>query len=257
MALHTNQVPDSRPRGEARAHLRTLLADAERVARGGGTLGADTREALRTAAIEAAPLPRSLGRRLSGVMSTDALRTRQAPREELSGLTDDVMRIAEGERFARARMSGAYLDVPEALRFWRRVAFGATCVLVIGVLWSTQASPPHAARPLHGNSALEPLDPRNQLRLLTPFDPQDGSKATVRNATMTPAGTAGERNTPFGLPERLGPGSADMGSNGVEIFTGSGGNVFFIDPSGRTRLRVGFGAPRPAAPSAPESPERN
>ena len=241
------------PGPDARSHLRSLLAQAERVMREGTNLDAGAREALRTAAVAAAPLPRALSRRLSNVMATDALRTRQEPREQLDGLTDDVMRIADGERFSRARMSGSYLDAPEALRFWRRVAFGATCVLVLGVLWTTQAEQPARVTPGHGNSALQPLDPRNQLRLLTPYDARASSAGGTGSSPMTPAATS----TPGDLrmPPRFGHGPA--GAHGIEIFGGADGSVFFIDPSGRTRLRVGFGAPRPVAPSAPESPERN
>lgn len=243
---------------DAKTHLRSQLAQAERVMRAGGGLDAETRDALRTAAVAAAPLSRALSRRLSQVMSTDALRGRQEPRDQLRGLTDDVMRIADGERFSRARMSGSYLDAPEALRFWRRVAFGATCVLVIGVLWSTQAQEREGVAPGHGNSALRPLDPRNQLRLLTPFEARDAAAGGTGSSRMTPAGT----NTPdeLRMPQRFGHDPAGHGLSGqgsIEIHGGARGSVFFIDPSGRTRLRVGFGVPQPAAPSAPESPERN
>ena len=251
----TNHEPASRSPKQARGHLRVLLSQAERVMRDGARLDETSRERLRTAAVEASPLSRALSRRLAQVMSTDALRARQAPREELRGLTDDVMRIAEGERFSRARMSGAYLDAPDALRLWRRVAFGATCVLIIGVLWSTQAPTGDRASPRSGNSALQPLDPRNQLRLLTPFEARDAYVGGTGNSAMTPAGTSAPRD--WRTLERFGHGPAGAGTNAIEIFGSANGNVFFIDPSGRTRLRVGFGAPRPAAPSAPESPERN
>ncbi len=258
MARQTGQQPTSRARREARSQLRTALAQAERVTRSGGILGTDARDALRNAAIAAAPLSRVLTRRLSRVMSMDALRTREEPRDELRGLTDDVMRITDGERFARARMSGTYLDVPESLLFWRRVAFGATCVLVLGVLWSTQAPPRNTATRGHGNSALEPLDPRNQLRLLVPFKAKDASAGGMGRATMTPAGSPAGAGTAHdvSLPGRFGHGPASRGTPGLEVL-GSGGNVFFIDPSGRTRLWVGFGVPRPGPLSSPELPERN
>ena len=249
---------DPGPGANTRSRLRSLLVQAECVMRDGASLDGKARDALLAAAVDAAPLPRALSRRLSNVMATDALRTRQEPREQLDGLTDDVMRIADGERFSRARMSGSYLDAPEALRFWRRVAFGATCVLVLGVLWNTQAQQPARVTPGHGNSALQPLDPRNQLRLLTPFDAREFSAGGTGSSPMTPAATS----TPgeLRMPERFGHGPAGpgvFGQGGIEIFGGTKGSVFFIDPSGRTRLRVGLGAPRPAAPSAPESPERN
>jgi len=285
MTKQAGHEPNSRSRAETRSHLRAVLVQAERLTRSGAVLDTDTRDALRSAAIAAAPLSRAFSRRLSGVMSTDALRTREEPHDELRGLTDDVMRIADGERFARARMSGTYLDVPDSLRFWRRVAFGATCVLVLGVLWNTQTSPREAVTRGHGNSALEPLDPRNQLRLLTPFEARDasargssargssargssarGSSAGSDSARSNPAREVGSSTmTPTGagapydmrLPERFGRDPAGKGTAGLELLMESGGSVFFIDPSGRARLRVGFGAPRPAPPSTPELPERN
>ncbi|MDF1702278.1 MAG: hypothetical protein P1V36_14085, partial [Planctomycetota bacterium] len=79
-------------------------------------------------------LPPALARRLTRVQARLALQGRRVPAEALSGVYEAVRAAAEGDSWARAGMSGVFLDAPRSLARWRTAALAACVLLAVGAL---------------------------------------------------------------------------------------------------------------------------
>ena len=231
---------------EALTALETLLADHRRRAAGccdgtaEETARRDLEEALATLEAAAAAEPALAARhraRLERARGLGALSTRRVPTERLDGLYEAV-RAGTRDPWARAGMSGAFLDAPQSLVRWRMLATAASLVLAVGIglqLGRQDAASPRAPHPLS--------DPRDELLL----------------RLDAPVATAGEAIQPVGLPgAQAAPGTwvsdEPARAAGTMVFTfpaGRGDDVRIFDAIDR-RLRL-----RPAPPPARGDPEHN
>lgn len=104
-------------------------AEASRVAGEAAARMAEIELRVRTHPEEAA----RLAARLNRVRADHALRMRELPDEALDGLYEDIRAGLTGDgAWLRAGMSEAFLDAPNALVIWRRVAVAACLLLAVG-----------------------------------------------------------------------------------------------------------------------------
>lgn len=116
-----------------------------------------------------------------------ALRGREVPRGLLEGLYDEVRtQVAAAtpeQRWARAAMSGAFLDAPRALALWRRTALAASLLLVVGGGLVVRERLGGAGAPPQGRP-LTAADPRDGLLLSQDASERTGAPAAGAGAAV-------------------------------------------------------------------------